>query len=78
MQATSDEIVETIRTFLVRAKKYNGNELTSDTELYGGGIGLDSLDAAELSAVLEDKHGRDPFSAGELPATVGDIVSFYE
>jgi acyl carrier protein len=78
MQATSDEIVETIRTFLIRAKKHNGADLTHETELYGGGIGLDSLDAAELSAVLEDKHGSDPFSAGELPATVGDIVGFYK
>jgi len=77
MQATPDEIVETIRNFLVRAKKPSDN-LALDTELYGGGIGLDSLDAAELSAVLEDRHGRDPFSAGELPATVGDIVAFYK
>jgi acyl carrier protein len=77
MQAPPDDIVETIRSFLVRAKK-PADELSLDTELYGGGIGLDSLDAAELSAVLEDKHGRDPFSAGELPATIGDIVAFYK
>jgi acyl carrier protein len=76
MQATPDDIVETIHTFLVRAKKVD-IDLATDTALYGDGIGLDSLDAAELSAVLEDRHGRDPFSAGELPATVGDIVDFY-
>jgi acyl carrier protein len=76
MHATPNEIVETIRSFLARAKK-NDTDLCADTELYGGGIGLDSLDAAELSAVLEDRHGRDPFSVGEMPATVGDIVDFY-
>lgn len=76
MQATPDEIVETIRGFVLRAKKTD-LELSPETPLYGDGIGLDSLDAAELSAVLEDAHGSDPFSAGDAPATVGDIVSFY-
>jgi acyl carrier protein len=76
MQATHDEIVDTIRSFLKRANK-GDTELHADTGLYGDGIGLNSLDAAELSAILEDRHGRDPFSSGELPATVGDIVSFY-
>ena len=33
--------------------------------------------AAELSALLEDEHGRDPFSAGEMPQTVGEIEAFY-
>jgi acyl carrier protein len=36
------------------------------------------LEAAELSAMLEDEFGSDPFSAGgDLPETVGDIVAFY-
>ncbi|UTI62608.1 phosphopantetheine-binding protein [Paraconexibacter antarcticus] len=53
--------------------------LTDDLPLYGEGLGLDSLEAAELSAVLEDKFGSDPFSAGgDLPQTVGDILGFYE
>jgi acyl carrier protein len=37
------------------------------------------LEAAELSAMLEDEFGSDPFSAGgELPENVGDILAFYE
>jgi len=53
--------------------------LTDETPLYGDGLGLDSLEAAELSAVLEDEFGTDPFSAGgEMPETVGEIVAFYE
>ncbi|GAA4088566.1 acyl carrier protein [Nocardioides kongjuensis] len=41
------------------------------------GLGLDSLETAELSAILEDEFGTDPFGAGQLPETVADIVAFY-
>lgn len=64
--------------FLERSDK--GSEgLTDETGLWGDGLGLDSLEAAELSAMLEDEFGSDPFSAGgELPEKVRDIVAFYE
>ena len=66
-----------INDFLQRAEK--GTEgWTDETGLWGDGLGLDSLEAAELSAMLEDEFGTDPFSAGgELPERVGDIVAFY-
>jgi acyl carrier protein len=70
------EIEQTIRTFLERANKLPG-ELTPGTSLYAEGIGLDSLETAELSATLEDEHGTDPFSSGPMPQTVGDILAFY-
>lgn len=43
--------------------------------------GLDSLCFAILVARLEDKLGRDPFSASEdvtFPVTLGDFVKAYE
>ena len=40
-------------------------------------FGLDSLESAELSAVLEDEFGTDPFSSGLMPETVQEIVDFY-
>ncbi len=66
-----------INDFLQRAEK--GTEgWTDETGLWGDGLGLDSLEAAELSAMLEDEFGTDPFSAGgDLPERVGDIVAFY-
>ncbi len=73
---TQAEVEATIRTFLVRAKKSTEN-VTSETPLYADGIGLDSLETAELSAVLEDTHGTDPFSGGLMPQTISDIVQFY-
>lgn len=51
---------------------------TDETPLWGDGLGLDSLEAAELSAMLEDELGSDPFSAGgDLPERVGDVLAFY-
>jgi len=74
--AESERVVGTIRGFLKRQKKTDGVEL--DTSLFAEGIGLDSLQTAELSVMLEDELGRDPFSEGEMPQTIGDIVKFYD
>jgi acyl carrier protein len=67
---------ETLRSFLIRVEK--DTDFNRDTPLYADGIGLDSLETAELSAVLEDEYGTDPFSGDEMPQTVGDIVDFYD
>lgn len=77
MSQKRSQVEGTIRSFLTRSKKRNrGVQL--DTSLYSEGLGLDSLETAELSAVLEDELGSDPFSNGEMPRTVGDVVQFYE
>ncbi|HVK28001.1 acyl carrier protein [Nocardioides aromaticivorans] len=76
---TADRVRGVIATFLTGAKKAFDPELPGDTDLYGGGLELDSLEAAELSAMLEDEFGTDPFSAGEeMPETVGEVLAFYE
>ena len=76
MQAAREDVVDTIRSFLAR-RKNSAAEFDLDTPLYGEGLGLDSLDAAELSAVLEDKLGSDPFSAGDAPTTSPTVAGFY-
>ena len=78
MSSDTTPVRQTVSDFLVRVKK-GRDELPDDLALFGDGLALDSLEAAELSVVLEDAYGRDPFSAGgELPQTVGDVLSFYE
>ncbi len=73
-QSTARAVIE---EFLKRTDK-NHEGLTDDTGLWGDGLGLDSLEAAELSAMLEDECGSDPFSAGgEVPEKVSDILAFY-
>jgi acyl carrier protein len=67
-----------IAEFLERAHK-SSDDLSDTTPLFGDGLELDSLEAAELSVMLEDALGTDPFSAAEnMPQTVGEILAFYE
>lgn len=76
MATAESDVIATIATFLRRVEKYVDFDAT--TPLYADGMGLDSLETAELSAVLEDDFGTDPFSAGgDMPQTVGDILAFY-
>jgi acyl carrier protein len=73
--ADTAAVEATIKSFLERADK--SVEFTPETPLFGDGLGLDSLEAAELSALLEDEFGTDPFSAGDFAETVGQIYDFY-
>jgi acyl carrier protein len=77
MDTGQEKAQAVISEFLGRTDKA-AEGWTDATGLWGDGLGLDSLEAAELSAMLEDEFGSDPFSAGgDLPETVGDIVLFY-
>ena len=67
---------QTVRGFVSRIKP-EAPELELDTPLYADGVGLDSLEAAELSALLEDEVGSDPFTSDEMPQTLRDILGFY-
>ncbi len=69
-------IIDTIRELLERRGADTSgitltSKLTADLE-------LDSLELAELSAVLEDDLGRDPYSEGIVPETVAELVAFYD
>jgi acyl carrier protein len=77
MNQAQGVVVRVIESLLAAADK-SGVEVALDTAIHGeGGLELDSLQTAELSASLEDELGTDPFSAGEMPETVGEIVAFY-
>lgn len=75
MESKADQVIDVIRSFMKRMKPDRPVEV--GTSLFADGLGLDSLETAELSALLEDKLGSDPFSSGQMPDTVGDIVAFY-
>lgn len=78
--ANPDAVVAIVQSLVDRLDR-GEVKVTLETFLFsdeeGNGLGLDSLEAAELSALLEDEHGNDPFSEGELPETVQEIVDFY-
>lgn len=67
-------VVDTIET-LVR-KRNDELEVRLESELEGD-LGVDSLEIAELSMVLEDELGSDPFSEGLAPRTVQEVIAFY-
>ena len=76
MSISPADIELTVVAFLTRTGKMRA-DFTADMPLYADGVGLDSLETAELSAVLEDDHGSDPFSSGSMPQTLNDILAFY-
>ncbi|MCX6396545.1 MAG: hypothetical protein NTV23_08670 [Propionibacteriales bacterium] len=73
---TQRDAERTIRSFIRRVKNTETVEL--DSELYANGVGLNSLETAELSAILEDELGADPFAEGEMPQTVAEVIAFYD
>ena len=75
MQDPQAIIVESIRTLLER-REDGAAVIRLDSHLHDD-LDLDSLELAELSVMLEDTLGSDPYSAGIVPDTVGEIVSFY-
>ncbi|MCW2751924.1 MAG: hypothetical protein JWR83_3034 [Aeromicrobium sp.] len=75
MGSHRDQATDTIQRFLSRAGKEAA--FTPETSLFGDGLGLDSLETAELSSMLEDDLGSDPFSAGIVSQTVGEVLDFY-
>lgn len=74
--STPEHVQQTVEAFLARVDKLP-DDFSADTDLYADGVGLDSLETAELSAYLEDELGSDPFSSGSMPQSMGDIASFY-
>ena len=66
-------VVDAVQRLL--ARKNIDAAVALDSEL--SELGLESLDLAELSAILEDELGRDPYSEGVLPRTVGDVIVWY-
>jgi len=53
-------------------------EITDDSAIQDEGLGFDSLTVAEFSAKLEERFGKDPYTVGKYPATVRDVLAFYE
>ena len=68
-------VIEAIQSLIER----RGGDISivkPETDLYDD-LELDSLEVAELSAMLEDELGTDPYSAGLLPRTVTEVAGFY-
>lgn len=69
-------VLETVRR-LVRRRHGEDREVGRESDLFDD-LELDSLDVAELSAVLEEEFGTDPYTAGDVARTVGEVLAFYD
>ena len=76
MDEVQAKVITVISSLLERSNK-PGIDVTLESQIHGEDLDLDSLESAELSAVLEDEFGSDPFSAGLMPETIAEIVEFY-
>jgi acyl carrier protein len=77
-QLTSDsqQVVFDLIEMLLARRGATGLEVKPEARL-AEDLDFDSLELAELSAELEDRLGRDPYSEGIVPERVGDLVAFY-
>jgi acyl carrier protein len=76
MDEVQAKVITVVSSLLERSNK-PGVDVTLESQIHGEDLDLDSLESAELSAVLEDEFGSDPFSAGLMPETIAEIVEFY-
>ncbi len=71
------EVVYGIIGKLLELQGRTNTEITDGSPIQDEGLGFDSLTVAELSAKLEEQFGRDPYTEGQYPATVRDLLHFY-
>lgn len=74
MSSTEEIVLESVTALLAQ----RGADLAVTPEAsFEHDLGFDSLELAELSVRLEDRLGHDPYSAGVVPRTVGDLLGYY-
>jgi acyl carrier protein len=63
---------------LAQDKGEKAPDLSENSSLIDGGIGIDSLDLAVVIVRLQEKTGKDPFSQGFVGfSTVRELVNLY-
>lgn len=68
-------LLETLHA-LVRRRHGEDRAIHATSDFFDE-LELDSLDAAELSAILEESFGTDPYTEGLAPRNVGEVLGFY-
>jgi acyl carrier protein len=76
MTVNAEQLIRNTIGELLERRGARGVEVRPESKLTAD-LGLDSLELAELSAVLEDELGHDPYSEGIVPETVAELVSYY-
>ena len=77
-----DELILELKNELIKVLNLEGvkpEDIGDDSELFGGGLGLDSIDALELIVLLEKNYGiklKDPTQGKEIFKSVRTMAEY--
>ena len=79
-----EELILELKTEIINVLNLEGvkpEDIATDDELFGGGLGLDSIDALELIVLLEKNYGiklKDPAQGKEIFRSVRTMAEFVQ
>ena len=79
-----DELILELKKEIIKVLNLEGmtpDEISEDGELFGEGLGLDSIDALELIVLLEKNYGiklKDPAQGKEIFKSVRVMAEFIQ
>ena len=79
-----DELLLELKKEIIRVLNLEGvnpDDIADDGELFGEGLGLDSIDALELIVLLEKNYGiklKDPAQGKEIFKSVRTMAAFVQ
>ena len=79
-----EELILELKNEIINVLNLEGvkpEDIATDDELFGGGLGLDSIDALELIVLLEKNYGiklKDPAQGKELFRSVRTMAEFIQ
>lgn len=77
-----NELIEELKEAIIDAlnlEEMSADDIDENADLFGDGLGLDSIDALELIVLLEKKYGiklADPSAGKEIFKNVSTIADF--
>ena len=79
-----EELILELKNEIINVLNLEGvkpEDIATDDELFGGGLGLDSIDALELIVLLEKNYGiklKDPAKGKEIFRSVRTMAEFVQ
>ena len=79
-----EELILELKNEIINVLNLEGvkpEDIATDDELFGGGLGLDSIDALELIVLLEKNYGiklKDPEQGKEIFRSVRTMAEFIQ
>ena len=79
-----EELILELKNEIINVLNLEGvkpEDIATDDELFGGGLGLDSIDALELIVLLEKNYGiklKDPAQGKEIFRPVRTMAEFVQ